>query len=41
MSSFRFPNETDEYRVQRDELLKLEKALREQTETVAKRRLQF
>lgn len=38
MSPFRFPNESDEYRSRRDELLELEKNLRAQGEVVAQKR---
>ena len=38
MVAFRFPNETDEYRARRDELLEMEKGLRAQAEAVARRR---
>ena len=39
MANFRFPNESDDYRRRRDELLEMEKALRAQVDaTAAKRR---
>ncbi len=38
MSTFRFPNETDEYRARRDELLDLEVELRARIEAVAAKR---
>ena len=38
MTAFRFPNESDEYRAARDELLELEKDLRERGEAVARER---
>ena len=38
MTEFRFPNETDDYRARRDELLDMEVALRAQTEAVAQAR---
>jgi predicted dithiol-disulfide oxidoreductase (DUF899 family) len=38
MTSFRFPNETDNYRTRRDELLEREVALRAETEAVAELR---
>ena len=38
MAGFRFPNETDEYRARRDELLELEKDLRARGESVARKR---
>lgn len=41
MSSFRFPNESDEYRVQRDRLLDAEVRLRDEIEAVAEQRRQL
>lgn len=41
MSGFRFPNESDEYRARRDELLDLEMDLRAQVEAVAAQRRQL
>ncbi|MEM7203574.1 MAG: DUF899 family protein [Planctomycetota bacterium] len=38
MSGYRFPNESDEYRARRNELLELEKDLRERGEAVAQKR---
>ena len=38
MAGWRFPNESDEYRAQRDELLDLEVELRAQVEAVAAKR---
>ncbi len=38
MSGFRFPNESDDYRARRDELLELEVDLRAQAEAVAAKR---
>jgi predicted dithiol-disulfide oxidoreductase (DUF899 family) len=38
MAAYRFPNESDEYRARRDELLEMEKELRAQTEVVAQKR---
>jgi predicted dithiol-disulfide oxidoreductase (DUF899 family) len=38
MAGVRFPNESAEYRARRDEMLELEKALRGQTEAVARQR---
>lgn len=39
--SFRYPNETDEYRARRNELLEAEARLREETEAVAAQRRQL
>lgn len=41
MSKFRFPNETDEYRKQRDQLLDAEVRLRDEIEAVAEQRRQL
>jgi predicted dithiol-disulfide oxidoreductase (DUF899 family) len=38
MAGYRFPNESDEYRARRNELLEMEKDLRAQVDAVAKRR---
>jgi predicted dithiol-disulfide oxidoreductase (DUF899 family) len=38
MAGFRFPNESDDYRARRDELLEMEKDLRARMEAVAQRR---
>ena len=38
MATYRFPNESDAYRVQRNELLEMEKDLRAQVEAVARKR---
>ena len=38
MAGFRFPNESDEYRARRDELLELEKDLRDRIYAVASKR---
>lgn len=38
MAGYRFPNESDDYRASRDELLELEKDLRAHTEAVAQKR---
>ena len=38
MTGFRFPNETDDYRSRRNELLELEKGLRDQIAVVAEKR---
>jgi predicted dithiol-disulfide oxidoreductase (DUF899 family) len=38
MAAYRFPNESDEYRQARDELLEMEKALRAQVDAVAAKR---
>lgn len=38
MAGFRFPNETDDYRARRDELIEMEKDLRAQSEAVARKR---
>lgn len=38
MASYRFPNESDDYRARRDELLEMEKDLRAQVDAVAKKR---
>lgn len=38
MAGYRFPNESDEYRARRDELLEMEKDLRARNEAVARKR---
>ena len=38
MAGYRFPNESDDYRARRDELLELEKDLRAAVKSVAQRR---
>jgi predicted dithiol-disulfide oxidoreductase (DUF899 family) len=41
MAEYRFPNESDDYRARRDELLEMEKDLRAQVEAVARKRRQL